>query len=157
MVYINDEILAIRAWKGLKRDLSWWGVMKRLAHLLKQLSLITVYCLSTKEKQTSVFRFRLQETNRCWSCCFPLLLFSVCGILETWRHEHIDMEKWRHRGMEMDTWRHGDMGTRRHWDMETWKHKTENRRPGNFPSSVHRLLMVKTEVCRLPICWRRNK
>jgi hypothetical protein len=57
-----------------------------------------------------------------------LVPFSVCGILETWRHGHGDIDKWKHRNME--TWRHGDMETWRHkhetWEhgeMETWRHR----------------------------------
>ncbi len=34
---------------------------------------------------------------------------------------------------------------------------TENGSPNDFPSSVHRLLIVKTEVCRLSVFSRRNK
>jgi hypothetical protein len=37
--------------------------------------------------------FRLKKTNG--SCCFPLVPSSTCGILETWRHGHEDLETWR--------------------------------------------------------------
>jgi hypothetical protein len=52
------------------------------------------------------------------------LLFSVCGITETWRHGHGDVETWRHGDMEMETWKHGDidMETWKHGKMETWRH-----------------------------------
>ncbi len=40
--------------------------------------------------------FRLQQIKE--SCCFPLVSFSVCGILETCRHGK--MEKWRHRDIK---------------------------------------------------------
>jgi hypothetical protein len=33
----------------------------------------------------------------------------------------------------------------------------EYRSPADFPSSVFRLLIMQTEVCRLSVCWRRNK
>jgi hypothetical protein len=45
--------------------------------------------------------FLLLKTNG--SCHFLLFPFSVCGIPETWRHGHGDMEAWR--------WRHGNMET----------------------------------------------
>jgi hypothetical protein len=35
--------------------------------------------------------------------------------------------------------------------------QTENGSPGDFPWSIYRLLIVQTEVCRLSVCWRRNK
>ncbi len=67
--------------------------------------------------------FHLQKTNK-KNGRFPLGLFSVCGITETWRHGH---------GREdMGTWRHGDMETWKHGDMDKWRHgaikwKTEAR------------------------------
>jgi hypothetical protein len=99
--------------------------MQRQAHLLKEKSLITVYCLPSKEnkrpfsvsvcsKQAEVFRFR-----------FPLVPHPVCEIPETWRHGHRDMETLRHRDGDIETWRHGDMGDMETWrpeNMETWKH-----------------------------------
>jgi hypothetical protein len=48
--------------------------------------------VSVCRKQTEVCCFRflcLQTTNG--SCRFPLIPFSVCRILETWRHGHGDM------------------------------------------------------------------
>jgi hypothetical protein len=77
----------------------------RWAHLLKQQSLITVYRLHTKEnkqpfyvsicsKQTEVgcFRFPFAE-NKNRSYHFSSVPFSVCGILETWRHGHGDIKQ----------------------------------------------------------------
>jgi hypothetical protein len=80
--------------------------------------------VSVCQKQMEVCNFCLclQETNG--SCRFLLVLFSVCGIPETWRHGSgdMEMETWRHE--DMKTWRHevGDMETGRHGNMETWKH-----------------------------------
>jgi hypothetical protein len=76
-----------------------------------------------QDKQSSVFRLRLQQINGSlpfpFSVCsrnggFPLVPFSVCGIQETWRRG--DIETWRHGDMEIVTWKYGDI------DMETWKH-----------------------------------
>jgi hypothetical protein len=39
-------------------------------------------------KQTSVLRFRLQQTNGRYR--FPLVPFSICGIPETWRHGNLE-------------------------------------------------------------------
>jgi hypothetical protein len=59
---------------------------------------ITVYCLPTKENKIlfsvaskgkfAVSVFRLQQMNG--NCHFPLVLFSLCGILETWRHGNME-------------------------------------------------------------------
>jgi hypothetical protein len=69
-----------------------------------------------QEKQTSVFSFHLQPTNWSLPCPFAvwrkqtevpvigLIPFSVCGIPETWRHGHGDME--------MEKWKHGDIDMR---------------------------------------------
>jgi hypothetical protein len=35
--------------------------------------------------------------------------------------------------------------------------QTENGSPGDFSWSIYRLLIVQIEICRLSICWRRNK
>jgi hypothetical protein len=62
------------------------------AHLLKQQSSITI-SFADLRKQTSIFRFclqktkgsfpffRFQHTNR--SCCFSLVLFSLCSSVST--------------------------------------------------------------------------
>ncbi len=104
--------------------------------------------------------FRLHKTNG--SCPFPLVPFSVCGIPETWRHgdnetrRQGDKEKWRHGDTERR--RHGDTETQRCGDTETWRHvtnvnyQTENGSPSDFHQSIYRLLIVQTEVCRLPVC-----
>ncbi len=82
------------------------------------------------------------------------------GDMKTWRH--VDMETWRHGDMEtwrhgdMKTWRHGDMETWSHADMEIWRHPRGNGSPDYFPKSIYRLLFKQTEVCRLPVGWRRN-
>ncbi len=107
-------------------------ICARWARLLKQQSLIR-YCLSfaAQGKQTSVFRFHLQQAIRSlpfgFSVCskqmkvviFLLVLFSLCRIPETWRHGHGEMETWRNGpgDTDMETRRHGhgDMG------METWQ------------------------------------
>ncbi len=63
----------------------------------------TVYHLPTKGNKLSVFCFRLQQTNGSLlfllSVCSKqteiavlLVLFSIRGIPETWRHEHGDMD-----------------------------------------------------------------
>jgi hypothetical protein len=73
---------------------------------------IVDYCslFDDQGKQTSVFHFRLQQTNGSLPFPFPgfaankrqlpfsLGPFSVCKIPETWRHGHgdIDMKTWRH-------------------------------------------------------------
>ncbi len=131
----------------------------RWSHLLKQQSSITAYHLPTKEnklpffificsKQTEVCHFHFPFAANRQKLRFPLVLFSICGIPETWGHGHgiiemetekhgdIDMrhgnrEKWRfeHGDMEMETW------TLRHW-MKYWgiwcftitKNQTENRK-----------------------------
>ncbi len=56
----------------------------------------------------------------------------------------------------METWRHGDgdIETWRQWDI---KQRTANGSPGYFPKFVYRLLFMQMEVCRLSICWQRNK
>jgi hypothetical protein len=91
-------------------------------------------------KQTSVFRFRLQQTKE--SLPFPFSVcrkqtevavfssVSRCGIPKTWRHGHGDME-WRHRHGDMETWTIGDMGTLRHGEMETWRHGDMNMETSN--------------------------
>jgi hypothetical protein len=67
------------------------------------------YCLlfAYQGKQTSVFHFRLQQTNR--SCCFSLIPFSVSGISD------MDLEIWKHGDGDIDighgTWRNGDTET----------------------------------------------
>jgi hypothetical protein len=115
---------------------------RRWAHFLEKQLSITVYSLPTKEnkclfsvsfcsKQIEfvVSVFRLQKTNR--NCSFPLVLFSVWGIPETWRHGRGDKETWRHGDMvtkrDMDSWRHshGDMETWRYGEMETWRQDME--------------------------------
>jgi hypothetical protein len=52
---------------------------------------------------------------------FQLVPFSVCGIPESWRHGHgdMDMETWKHRDIDIETWKHGEIET---WRIETWKH-----------------------------------
>jgi hypothetical protein len=119
--------------------------LRRQARLLKQQSSINIYSLLPRS-ETSVFRFRLQQTNRSLpfplsvankrklpfsvtvfrKYRFPLVPFSVWGILETWRHGHGDME--------METWKYGDKKKIR-GDLETWawKHITQNGSPGDFP------------------------
>jgi hypothetical protein len=59
----------------------------------------------------------LQKTN--WSCHFPLVSFSVCGIPET--NWHGRLKTWKHEDMEI--WRHG------HGNL---KRRTENRSPRDF-------------------------
>ncbi len=130
--------------------MKWFMVYYRYrwARLLKQQSSIGL-SFANQEKQTSVFRFRLQQTNV--SLPFP---FSVCrkntevAIFREFLfpfaecrkrgeiHRHGDMVTWWHGDMEMetrsqgdtDTWRHGDMyswthGDMKHGDMETWRHR----------------------------------
>jgi hypothetical protein len=86
----------------------------RWAHLLKQQSLTFIVCRPRKinfhfpflfaenKWKFAVSVFHLQQTNR--NCCFPLVLFCVCGIPETWRHG--EKETWRyvheHGYMELD-------------------------------------------------------
>ncbi len=84
---------------------------------LNQQLLITVYL----PRKTSVhFPFPIAADKQSLLFCFPLtenklkLQFSVCGLSETWRHGHGDMETWKHGNME--TWRNGD------GDIETWRH-----------------------------------
>ncbi len=127
----------------------------RWARLLKQQKSFTFYCLLTKEnkrpfsvsicskqktnvrflfpfaankRKFAVSYFRLHKTNR--SFRLPLVLFSICGIPETWSHGHGDM----------DTRRHGDKETRRqgnreaciNGDMEIWRQiNIEMRRRGD--------------------------
>jgi hypothetical protein len=52
---------------------------------------------ANQEKQTSVFG--LQHADG--SCRLLLVLFSFCGIPQTRRHGHGDMETWK--------WRHGNI------------------------------------------------
>jgi hypothetical protein len=73
-----------------------------------------------KQTEVSVFIFHLQQTNG--SCCFPMVLFSVCRILETWRHG--DMQTWRPRHEDIAIWKNW-----RHGDMET---SNRNRKPRQF-------------------------
>jgi hypothetical protein len=99
-------------------------------------------------KQTSVFRFYLQQTTEIYHFRLPFaenkrkLPFSVISVfsfakfrkhgdmeIETWKHGDIDM---RHVNMDMDTWTwthghgHMDMDTwtwthvQGHMDMDTW-------------------------------------
>ncbi len=63
--------------------------------------------IADQGKQTSVFCFRLQQTNG---------MFSVCGIPETWRPGHGDME------VETSTWKHGDGDMK----MESWRWRHGN-------------------------------
>ncbi len=79
--------------------------------------------VSARSKQTEVAIsvFRLQQTNGGCRICSV----SLCGILETWRHGHGDMETWRLRDL-----RHGDLdmhGTLRNGDMNMeprkWRHR----------------------------------
>jgi hypothetical protein len=75
---------------------------------------VYLYCLLTKEsklpfsisiysKQMKVSRWRFLFAANKRSCRFPLFLFSVCTIPETWRHGPRDMEKWRHGDGDMET------------------------------------------------------
>jgi hypothetical protein len=100
----------------------------RWAHLLKQQSSISVYCLLTNEnKRLFLFPFAANKKKfavsifsmhkMIGSCCFPLVLFFCCGVPETWRHGHEDMETWTG---DID-WRH----RHRNMDLETWRQKTE--------------------------------
>jgi hypothetical protein len=70
--------------------------------------------------------------------------------METWKHGN--METWRHKNMVTKTWKHGEETWRlKDMDIETsnrngkWKHR-------RFFLIHHRLLIVQTEVCRLPVC-----
>jgi hypothetical protein len=103
----------------------------RWPRLLKQQSLITVYCLPTRENVHFPFPFAankrkfvvsvlcLQKTNG--SCYTPFVPFG-----EFWKHR--DMETWKNGDMEtwrngdMETWRNGDMEAWRQGDMRTWRH-----------------------------------
>jgi hypothetical protein len=69
---------------------------------------------ANQEKQTSVFCFRLQQTEVC-RFRFPFaenkwkLPFSICGIPEMWRHGHGEIETWRNRQGDMETRRNVDI------------------------------------------------
>ncbi len=85
---------------------------------------------------------------------------------KTWRHGHGDMETRKHEDIGIESWKHREIWTWGNGEMETWtwrqghgdiKQKTGNGHPGNFSYSVYRLLVVKTEVCRLSVNWLRNK
>jgi hypothetical protein len=106
--------------------------------LLKLQSSITVYLLPTKEnkfrfpfpfaaniRKFAFSVFHLQKTNG--SCPLPLFPFSVCGILEIWRHGNGAMETWKHG--EIETWD----------DMETWK-----KRPGSIEIWKHGDINMET-------------
>ncbi len=157
----------------------------RWAILLKQQSSITVFRLLTKEnkllffvcsKQMEVCRFRFPfPTNK------QKLPFSISSVFRlqnsgnmetwTWRHRDGDTETWRHRHGdmehgEMETWRHGDVETWRHGDMEPWiwiyLHGDKETLNGECKMEsqaifLTHVLTVQTEVCRLSLCWRRNK
>jgi hypothetical protein len=45
---------------------------------------------AANKREFAVSVFHLQQIDE--SCRFPLVLFSVCGIPETWRHGHGDMD-----------------------------------------------------------------
>jgi hypothetical protein len=126
-------------------------------------------------KETSVFRFRLQQTNGSlpfpFSVCrkqkevgifclfrFPFAEFRKLGDMKTWRHEDGDMKTWRHRHGDMETWRYEDM------DMESSNGKRKNRqfsltrlpfahRANGSLSSVGLLVKTPTEV----ICLQTDK
>jgi hypothetical protein len=48
------------------------------------------FSVFSNKRKFAVSVFRLQKTNR--SFRFPLVPFPFCGISETWRHGHGDME-----------------------------------------------------------------
>jgi hypothetical protein len=78
--------------------------------------------------------------------------------METWRHRHGNVKTWRNEDMETWRYRHGKMETWRNGDMKTWRHGRRDIET-SFAQClyVYRLLIMKTEVSRSSVCWRRNK
>jgi hypothetical protein len=119
-----------------------------------------------QEKQTSVFRFRMQQNKWKFAILFFVcknkrkLLFSVSSIFclwnpETWRHGHEDMETWRCGDMAMETWKHGKMETGRHGDREThgdMDTETSNGKRKTDAQAIFRCrwLIVQTEFVVCP-------
>jgi hypothetical protein len=113
--------------------------MLRWAHLLnsnyrlpliicrpRKISVRFPFAYVANKQEFAISVFRLQKTNG--SCRFPLVPFSICGIMEAWRHGHRDMETRRHRDIYcrgvgyMYRWRHGNIETYTCTvDMETWR------------------------------------
>jgi hypothetical protein len=83
-------------------------------------------------KQTSLFRFSLQQTNGRLPLLFSVcrkqkeVAFSVSSVFRFWNSGNV--ETWN-----MGTWSHGDGDIKR---------KTEIGSPGDFPLSVNLLLIV---------------
>ncbi len=106
---------------------------------------------------SSVFRMRNSGNMETWT--------RRHGDMETWRHGYRVMETWRHRHGDMEKWRNRDM--EKHGDMKTWTKRngqgdmeTSNGKQKPrlyFHQNVYRLLIVHSEVCRLSVCWPRNK
>jgi hypothetical protein len=67
-------------------------------------------------KQTSIFPFRLQQTNGSLPFRFPSaenkqkLSFSVSSVSVIPEHREMEMEMWKHRDKDTETWKHGHYG-----------------------------------------------
>jgi hypothetical protein len=141
--------------------------MHKWARLLKQQTLITVYRwrpmktnfrfpfpFAGNKRQFSIPVFCLQQTTG--SCRFPLVLFPILYIYVSSVYRIY---------AELTETATSVCLCKRKTETENFnymlpfydKNLTENRRPGDCTWSIYRLLILKPEVCRLSVCWRRKK
>ncbi len=113
------------------------------------------FSLADQWKHSSILRSLLQQTNG--NCRFPFVPFSVLIFICIHTSTYISIYVYMHIDIYTYIYIYIYVCIYSTVYIYMLKFQTENGSPGDFPESVRPFLIVQTEVCRLSVCWRRNK